>query len=558
MQAIHEKAAKQMLRTLQNAQRGAVSSDQISEERREEQRAGATVQETGKMAGVAASRAARGVVSGVRQAIRVKETRQGIESTGRPAQPFAAEPPAHTPEQRGRKLAQVRAKQRFARVREQAAAEQIRHASAIRKTPAKSPHKLPAPRLRDAPAQAQTTAHTASAAAQRARILAVRGKQTAQAAARGVRAVARAVTAAAKATATAVQGLAAALVAGGAAAVAVVLLICLIALVAGSAFGIFFAAQPTGNGIALQAAVQQLSEDYYEQIRDIEESIPHDRVEYAPDGLTAIPWQDVLSVFAADMTAENGQPVAVLETAQIDRLKEMLFQMNPVTYRTYTEEHEEERTTTDDEGNETTEIVTVAETVLEIAIRHEAPQDMAATLGFTARQDEQLALLSDPQYQTLWMELLGGYTSGGGQIIQPGNMPAGTGLLQWPLPETFKITSGFGERIDPFTGEHSFHTGTDIAAPEGTPILAAADGTVSIANATDPWGGGYGYYTKVDHGSGLETLYAHCSVICVLPGQTVQQGEVIGYVGSTGNSTGNHLHFEVWVDGVRTNPLQGQ
>ena len=107
------------------------------------------------------------------------------------------------------------------------------------------------------------------------------------------RAVARAVTAAAKATATAVQGLAAALVAGGAAAVAVVLLICLIALVAGSAFGIFFAAQPTGNGIALQAAVQQLSEDYYEQIRDIEESIPHDRVEYAPDGLTAIPWQDI-------------------------------------------------------------------------------------------------------------------------------------------------------------------------------------------------------------------------------------------------------------------------
>ena len=117
MQAIHEKAAKQMLRTLQNAQRGAVSSDQISEERREEQRAGATVRETGKMAGVAASRAARGVVSGVRQAIRVKETRQGIESTGRPAQPFAAEPPAHTPEQRGRKLAQVRAKQRFARDR---------------------------------------------------------------------------------------------------------------------------------------------------------------------------------------------------------------------------------------------------------------------------------------------------------------------------------------------------------------------------------------------------------------------------------------------------------
>lgn len=414
-------------------------------------------------------------------------------------------------------------------------------------------------RLRDTPAQAQTTAHTASVAAQRARRLAVRSKQVSQATVRGIQSVVQRLLALFKTMAAAAKSLAAALAAGSTAAALVVVFICLVAMVAGSAFGIFFAVQPTGNGIALQDAVRQLSEEYHAQIRESEQSIPHDRVEYLPDGLTAIPWQEVLSVFAADMAAaENGQPVAVLEAAQIDRLKEILWQMHPVFHRTYTEEHEEERTTVDEAGEETTETVTITETVLEITIQRKAPQEMAAALGFTSRQNEQLALLSDPLYQALWMELLGGYASGGGQILTPGNVPAGSGLFQWPLPEAFRITSGFGERVDPISGESSFHTGTDIAAPEGTPILAAANGMVTLANGTDPWGGGYGYYVKIGHGSGMETLYAHCSAISVTPDQSVQKGEVIGYVGSTGNSTGNHLHFEIWVDGIRKDPMQEQ
>ena len=131
----------------------------------------------------------------------------------------------------------------------------------------------------------------------------------------------------------------------------------------------------------------------------------------------------------------------------------------------------------------------------------------------------------------------------------------GTGIFQWPLPDAYSITSNFGEREDPYSGEISSHTGTDIAAPLGTPILAASDGTVTIANATDSWGGSYGFYVKIDHGNGFETLYAHCSAICVVPGQTVQQGEVIGYIGSTGASTGEHLHFEVWRSGLRENAM---
>ena len=98
-------------------------------------------------------------------------------------------------------------------------------------------------------------------------------------------------------------------------------------------------------------------------------------------------------------------------------------------------------------------------------------------------------------------------------------------------------------------------TAEPISRSGGTPILTAADGTVTIANAIDTWGGGYGYYIKINHNDTFDTLYAHCSSICVTVGQEVKQGEVIGYVGTTGNSTGNHLHFEVWQNGERTDAL---
>ena len=134
----------------------------------------------------------------------------------------------------------------------------------------------------------------------------------------------------------------------------------------------------------------------------------------------------------------------------------------------------------------------------------------------------------------------------GGEILTPGSdTTLGGGALQWPLPVAGTITSPQGYRTDPITGETSYHSGTDIAVPEGTPILAAADGTVTIANALDSWGGSYGYHVKLDHGGGLTTLYAHCSSICVTAGQQVKAGQVIAYVGHTGRATGQHLHFEV-------------
>ena len=265
--------------------------------------------------------------------------------------------------------------------------------------------------------------------------------------------------------------------------------------------------------MTLKQAVQTLNEEYYRQLKGIEATIPHDRVEYiSTNNSVAIPWEDVLAVFAADMAAdEHGQQVVALDDAQLEQLRTVLADMHQISHSTRTVEHEEEIITTDEDGNEITEWVTVSETVLEIKVSHKTAAEMATAYGFTPRQNEQLALLSDPQYDVLWMELLGGYVSGG-QIIDPDTDWVGTGIFAWPLPQSFTITSPFGYRQDPFTGEWSYHNGTDIAAPQGTPILAAADGTVTIANGTDPWGGSYGYYIKLDHGEGIETLYAHAAL----------------------------------------------
>lgn len=317
------------------------------------------------------------------------------------------------------------------------------------------------------------------------------------------------------------------------------------------------AAKAAVTGTSVTQAVSTLNGEYLAHIQEIEDANPHDRMETASnDGKLSINWEDVLAVFSAKVTgAEDGAQVASLDDAQVDELRNIMWEMNAVSSGTRTESHEVEVTEVDEDGNETTHTETVTETILEITITHKTPEEMARQYSFNSRQNEYLALMSEPENQSLWAELLGGYTSGGGQIVNPDADWIGTGIFQWPLPQSYTITSWFGYREDPFTGEIAYHSGTDIAAPEGTPILAAADGTVTIANAIDSWGGGYGYHIKVNHNDTFDTLYAHCSSICVTVGQEVKQGEVIGYVGTTGNSTGNHLHFEVWQNGERTDAL---
>jgi murein DD-endopeptidase MepM/ murein hydrolase activator NlpD len=330
------------------------------------------------------------------------------------------------------------------------------------------------------------------------------------------------------------------------------------------------------SSITVQQAVEQLTGEYRDELEHISDTVPHDRQEIeANDDVYYIRWQDVLAVFSSRVSgAEDGAPVAALDETRLDELREILWDMNEVSYTTREETVEvpaqnanteasrdtASESTANDSGAESQEsneadTTTITQTVLTIHLTHKTPEEMQTAYNFTARQAEYLPLLQDPEYETLWAELLGGFAAGSSEILMPDTTHTPTGTLQWPLPIPGSITSPFGYRTDPLTGETSYHDGTDIAVPESTPILADADGTVTVANALDSWGGSYGYYVQIDHSSGLQTLYAHCSQICVTQGQQVQAGQVIAYVGHTGRATGNHLHFEVRENGERVDAM---
>ena len=128
-----------------------------------------------------------------------------------------------------------------------------------------------------------------------------------------------------------------------------------------------------------------------------------------------------------------------------------------------------------------------------------------------------------------------------------------TGEMMWAVdPQYSYISSYFGRRINPITGKVEYHRGIDIPAPYGTNVYAAFDGTVIVAQ----WNNSYGNYIILDNGNGITTLYAHNSALLKKVGDKVLQGEVIAKVGSTGDSTGPHSHFEVSVDGVLRDPLE--
>lgn len=138
----------------------------------------------------------------------------------------------------------------------------------------------------------------------------------------------------------------------------------------------------------------------------------------------------------------------------------------------------------------------------------------------------------------------GGTTNTGGSSV------VGTGSFIWPCPSCYYITSRQGPRTHPITGVYKNHSGTDIGAQYGATVIAADSGTVSLAGVN----GGYGNCVMINHGNGYYTLYGHLSSIGVYEGQNVSQGDVIGYVGSTGNSTGPHLHFEIRSGNDKLNP----
>lgn len=213
-----------------------------------------------------------------------------------------------------------------------------------------------------------------------------------------------------------------------------------------------------------------------------------------------------------------------------------------VTYeertRTVTVEHAD-GTTTEEE-----ETYTVAVPIEDLEAVYE---NIHSAMGVEITEDQRI------NAESIYSLIRYGYTGGSGSF-EGADVPfIGADGFCSPIGENWRsvVTSEFGNRIDPITGERRSHTGMDLAVPTGTPIRAALPGTVTVSTYNR---GGYGYYIMIDHGNGLSTLYGHCSQLLASVGRTVEAGDVIALSGSTGRSTGPHLHFEVRVNGERTNP----
>ena len=148
---------------------------------------------------------------------------------------------------------------------------------------------------------------------------------------------------------------------------------------------------------------------------------------------------------------------------------------------------------------------------------------------------------SDPQFRSLFNS----WKTTDGEVGEQASIPS-----QKPV-SSITLSSSYGVRSDPFTGRARRHAGIDIPGPLGTPIYATADGVAEHAG----WMNGYGNLVRLEHGRGLETRYGHMSRLAVSPGDRVTKGQLIGFMGSTGRSTGSHLHYEVRIDGAPVNPL---
>lgn len=153
----------------------------------------------------------------------------------------------------------------------------------------------------------------------------------------------------------------------------------------------------------------------------------------------------------------------------------------------------------------------------------------------------------DPRFRQLFASWTALDNSGPGAPVE---QPTVAIPSRMPLAGA-RLTSSYGMRDHPVLRKRASHKGVDLAAPTGTPVYATADGIVGRAD----WFSSYGLYVSLDHGAELETRYAHMSKLAVAAGDTVRKGDIIGYVGSTGRSTGAHLHYEVRIDGVAVNPI---
>lgn len=248
------------------------------------------------------------------------------------------------------------------------------------------------------------TAQTTQKAAQAARL-------AARAAAVSAKTAAKAMVAAIKAIIAAAKGLTALIAVGGWIAVVVILVICLAGLLLGSAFGIFYSNESfDGNTPVMTEVVSRLNGEFAAEIRRIQDENPHDTLELSgSDSISASQWREILAVYAVKVTTdpENGMEVATLDDTKVEILRDVFWDMNKIDYWIETIEHEETVTTTDEDGNETTETITITETILHINISSKSHTDMIAEYGFNPDQVKMLNELMKDEYQQLFMRLIG-------------------------------------------------------------------------------------------------------------------------------------------------------
>ncbi len=308
------------------------------------------------------------------------------------------------------------------------------------------------------------------------------------------------------------------------------------AAVIGSPMGILFANESNDNdSIPIAEIVAETNADFGAAINDIVSAHPEcseTTIAYDYEGghTWASYWPEVLAVFAVHTNLNADSDVVVINAAQKQRIQDTFWAMHTITYEV------EEVDVTPDPTEDDPDPEQQTEYILHLTVSSKTVDELAELYNFTQDQNDILhELLSDEMRPTL-LALCGGIG-----IIEDGE-------LCWPLPGHTYISCNFGD--DDAFG-NSGHRGTDIPAPEGTPILAAHGGTVIISG----WNNSYGNQVLLDNGAGLSTRYAHMTAAAVSAGETVTAGQVIGYVGNTGDSTGFHLHFEVMQNGVRVNPL---
>ena len=307
------------------------------------------------------------------------------------------------------------------------------------------------------------------------------------------------------------------------------------AAVIGSPMGILFSDESGDpNSIRIAEIVAQTNADFGAAINDIVSVHPEcseTTFEYDyEDGHTwASYWPEVLAVFAVQNNLNNDGDVVVIDEGKKRLIQDTFWAMHEIRAEM------EEVTATPEPIEDEPDPEPVTEYILHITVSSKSVDALADLYRFTQDQRDILHQLLSEEMRPSLLALCGGTTVADGELC-------------WPLPGHTYISCHFGE-VDAFG--NAGHRGTDIPAPEGTPILAAHSGTVLVSG----WNDSYGNQVLLDNGAGLSTRYAHMTQTAVTAGEAVTAGQVIGYVGSTGDSTGNHLHFEVMQGGIRVDPL---